>query len=409
MADAAWQVAPEDQSYPGGVFGEGLEWNGAVEDVHLAVELPFWLMVTSSPLAVHVSGWAVTVEIRGDHVELHAGEFSDAKASCIYLGPDPSKVDPTVVPDDAPVTLRKCKTVLRLPARCLSDALAAVGEGYWRTREAMAYFAALCTAHIPVVNEVIMRYRLATYDYFPFEVSPWDVPLWFVQSLRGHVMVPLLPYPSWDYKPFVNGELMSLVSPEGLAAGRALPEPGELELLDALMLMERGDYSGAVRRVVTAIEVALESQLRGELARVHPPAEVERRLKGSRNDFPGRLRQWSKLSGRTVPDALSSELEHSRSMRHEIVHRGRRIAYAERGIGQRAVDTSRWAFNCIEGRRDLADLRERRLALRSIGRFHPGMHFLSELTPDGVVVSFQSLDEPDDADDASDAADEGGT
>lgn len=400
MADAAWEVPPEDEPYPGGVFGDRLDWKGDAEDIRLAVELPFWLMVRSSPLDVQVSGWTVTVDIRDDHVELHTGEVSDAKMSCIYLGPDPSKVDLAAVPDDAPVTLRKCKTVLRWPARCLSDALAAVGDGYWRTREAMAYFGALCAAHIPVVNEVITRYRLASYDYFPFEVSPWDVPIWFVQSQRGHVMVPLLPYRSWDRKPLINGELMSLVTHEDLAAGRSSPEPGELELLDALMLMERGDYSGAVRRVVTAIEVALESRLRAELARVQPADEVERRLEASKNDFPGRLRQWSKLSGRTVPDAVSRELEATRSIRHEIVHRGRRIPYAERGVAQRAVDTSRWAFNFIEGRRDLAELRETRLALRSIGRFNPGMHFLAELTPDGVVVTFESFDDGDDSQDA---------
>ena len=127
---------------------------------------------------------------------------------------------------------------------------------------------------------------------------------------------------------------------------------------------------------------------------------MERRLEASKNDFPGRLRQWSKLSGRTVPDAVSRKLEATRSIRHEIVHRGRRIANAERGVAQRAVDTSRWAFNFIEGRRDLAELRETRLALRSIGRFNPGMHFLAELTPDGVVVTVESFDDADDPEDA---------
>ena len=64
------------------------------------------------------------------------------------------------------------------------------------------------------------------------------------------------------------------------------------------------------------------------------------------------------------------------------------------------MDTSRWAFNFIEGRHDLAELRETRLALRSIGRFNPGMHFLAELTPDGVVVTFESFDDADGSEDA---------
>ncbi len=391
MADAA-EVPSEDEPYPGGVFGEGLAWNGPVEDVRLAVELPFWMMVNSSPLEISVGGWTAMVEIRGDHFEVHAGEYRDAKLNYVYLGPDPSQVDPTAI-EDAPAAVRKCKTVLRFPARSLTDAIAAIGDGYWRTQEALAYFAALCSAHIPVVNEVIVRYRLATYDYFPFELSPWDVPVWFAQAAGGHVMVPLLSYRSWDYKPLVNGDPMSLVTPEELATGRTSPEPGEIELLDGLMLMERGDYSGAVRRVVTALEVAVESRLRAELESRHPPADVEQRLEASKNDFPGRLHQWSKLAGRDLPKALTDELDKTRAMRHAIVHRGRRLSHAERGTAQRAVDTTRWAYNHVEGRPDLVALREKKLALRSLGRFGPGGHFLSELTADGVVVSFESLDE----------------
>ncbi len=49
----------------------------------------------------------VPVEVRGGYFELHAGEFSDAKAGCIYHGPDPSNVDPEIVPNDAPVTVRR--------------------------------------------------------------------------------------------------------------------------------------------------------------------------------------------------------------------------------------------------------------------------------------------------------------
>jgi hypothetical protein len=43
--------------------------------------------------------------------------------------------------------------------------------------------------------------------------------------------------------------------------------PGELELLDAVNLMERGDYSGAVRRVTTAIEVVVEAVVGKEIER----------------------------------------------------------------------------------------------------------------------------------------------
>jgi hypothetical protein len=159
---------------------------------------------------------------------------------------------------------------------------------------------------------------------------------------------------------------------------------GELELLDAVNLMERGDYSGAVRRIITAIEAELESVLRDELRKQYPEAEVCARLHASQNDFPGRLRQYQKLSGRKMHNADREDLETTRALRHGIVHEGKRISYAQRGRAQRAVDTGRWIFNWLENQSKRADRREKQLALRSLRR-----HFSiyeAEITSDGVVV-----------------------
>ena len=51
------------------------------------------------------------------------------------------------------------------------------------SREHSAYRASLCEAHIPVINELIQRYRLQTYDYFPYEVRPGR-SVWYVTSFR---------------------------------------------------------------------------------------------------------------------------------------------------------------------------------------------------------------------------------
>ena len=159
---------------------------------------------------------------------------------------------------------------------------------------------------------------------------------------------------------------------------------GELELLDAMNLMERGDYSGAVRRITTAIEAVLESVLRDELRKRYPEAEVATKLHASRNDFPGRLRQYEKLSGRKLPEDLSEDLEATRIIRHSIVHQGTRISYAQRGRAQRSVDTGRWIFNWFENQPARAEKREKTLALRSLGR-HRSIYD-AEITPDGVAV-----------------------
>ena len=73
---------------------------------------------------------------------------------------------------------------------------------------------------------------------------------------EGFVRVGLLSYAGWDVKPREidqSGDVIavySLITPselqEALTRGHS---PGELELLDAINLMERGDYAGAVRRV----------------------------------------------------------------------------------------------------------------------------------------------------------------
>jgi vacuolar-type H+-ATPase subunit C/Vma6 len=55
--------------------------------------------------------------------------------------------------------------------------------------------------------------------------------------------------------------------------------------MDSLNFMERGDYSGAVRRITTAIEAQTEAALRQELLKRYSPAEVDTRLEQSKNDL----------------------------------------------------------------------------------------------------------------------------
>ena len=91
----------------------------------------------------------------------------------------------------------------------------------------------------------------------------------------------LVPYRGWDHRPLVyepnaQGHIYKLIDPNELqGAISAQGTQGELELLDALNLMERGDYSGAVRRVATAIEVVVEATVASaiEKAEGNPAAE----------------------------------------------------------------------------------------------------------------------------------------
>jgi hypothetical protein len=163
--------------------------------------------------------------------------------------------------------------------------------------------------------------------------------------------------------------------------------PGELELLDAINLMERGNYSDAVRRITTAIEVVIEA-VTGDLVKRHEGKQAESKfLKETKTNFPRRVAKYGELSGRPLDNGLSSELARTRSLRHKIVHGGYRISPGERGSAQRCVDTGRWIFNWFENNEHRRKIRDSRLAYRSMGRDQTYDIFRPEITPQGVVLS----------------------
>jgi hypothetical protein len=341
---------------------------------------------------MEVNGHKFSVDIREDFVELYAHIVVDSRSTCLYIGP-PQRLRPDVLKaikkSKATVISRKCKTVLRIHSDCNRDVLAASRETGRRRRAAYAYLTSFCEAHFDVVNRLIQQYRLATYDYFAYELSPWDIPIWFVKSEIDTVKIILQDYLTWDRKPVtVSGktrERYKLIEPSQLQTAFAIqPSAGEFDLMDALNLMERGNYSDAVRRITTAIEAQTEFALRQELLKKHRLPDVEKKLKASENDFPGRLRQYQKLSRRKLSDALNKQLETTRTLRHSIVHSSTRTPFNERGRAQMSVDTGRWIFDWLENQPARFDVREKKIGKRSLGR-HFSLYY-SEITPAGVVV-----------------------
>jgi hypothetical protein len=163
--------------------------------------------------------------------------------------------------------------------------------------------------------------------------------------------------------------------------------PGELELLDAINLMERGNYSDAVRRITTAIEVVVEA-VTGDLVEQHEGKQAAAKfLKNTMTNFPRRIAKYGALSGRPLVDGLMNELTRTRNLRHQIVHKGYRISPSERGDAQRSVDTGRWIFNRFENNEQQRKVRETRLAYKSMGRDQLYNIFRPEITPQGVVLS----------------------
>jgi hypothetical protein len=395
-------------------FGDGIDWASELVETYLYVELPFWLMTPAGHVDIAWSGATFRVEISPPWMEVFVGQFMDSRASCIYQGPQqaggyqPSEeVRAALAERPASVMERHCKSVLRLKTRAHTDAFRPLGDTDppRAHREHDTYLASLCEAHLPVVNELIRRYRLVTYDYFASEVSPWDVPIWYVRhGDHGEVAV-IHPYRQFDVKPVISEDAGQPGDPPTVrefewcsrgeleAMSTADATPGEFDLLDARSLMERGDFTGALRRSVSAIEAIAEWALRNELRKRFDPAEAEERLRKTDLDVPGRLRQWRKLSKAPVSDTELAEFETTRDIRHDIVHRARRLTIEDRGRAERAIDTTRWLYNKIEERPERARLRDHGV-LKSAGRYSMAPHFPAVLDAQGLTIGPLSLPDP---------------
>lgn len=385
--------------------GDGIDWASPMSEVYLYVELPFWLMTPPGPVDVTWSSTSFRIDICSQWMEVFVNNVLDSRASVIHNGPYKQQWHPsqTIAAEleelDASWLPRPCKTMLRLAARAHDDAFRPLTEAdpSRANIEQDAYRASLCLAHIPIVNEVIQRYRLLTYDFIPYEVSAWDVPVWYVKRDGVQYTTLLAPYKAWDARPVIVEEPVPPATEPQLRpfewtdpaeltnASTVDATPGELDLLDARSLMERGDYTGAVRRTVTAIEAVLRWALVRELEKNLSAEAAQKRAAGTDNDFPGRMRQWRRLAKPAVTDADILEFETTRRLRNQIVHESRRLTHAERGCAQHAVDTARWLFNKIEGEPGRTHLREHGV-IKSVGRTSLALRFPTTIDIGGVTV-----------------------
>jgi hypothetical protein len=264
------------------------------------------------------------------------------------------------------------------------------------------YLAELCRAHIPVLNSLIQSYRLATYDYFPYELAPWDIPFWGVEHDGGSANVTLVSYREWDGKPMFLGSFAALatgtprdpptvyqlIQAADLRGQLAsAPSPGEIEVLDAMNFMERGDYSGGVRRITTAIEVIVEAVVGETVERAEGQPAATKFMERTRTNFLLRVKKYEELSKRKLTDGQRKNLDSIRKLRHRIVHQGYRITPGERGMAQQRVDMGCWLFNWFENEPTRIKIREKRVVYRSLGRDLAHGFFRGEITADGVVVS----------------------
>jgi hypothetical protein len=368
-------------------FGDTIDWYSPLALVSIHVELPFWLMLAEDNYGIDIGSDAYTVGVSHRYFEAFKEQFTESRTTRLFLGElnDPewhTKRPVSVRRDDGTVVAlmeRTCRTTLSFGALCHTDVLRerSDAEPPRAAVEREAYRASLCEAYIAIINEFILRYRLSAYDYFSYEISAWDVPVWTFRFQDRQIVAHPSGYRSLDLPPleardsekeglhYSWPEFATKQQVESTRSDKAAP--GELDLLEARSFMERGNYTDAVRRTISAIETILEHQALAALVATYGEAEGARRLEMTSLDVPGRLRQWRKLANAPVSDDEIERFLTSRQVRHDIVHRSRRLGINERGEAQRIVDNGRWLFNKIEGRQDRARLRDSG-AYKSIGR-----------------------------------------
>ncbi len=173
------------------------------------------------------------------------------------------------------------RTVVTFKTQALIDVVKILNDTN-RTKErqqAHFYIESLCRAHLPFLNVLINGYRAAATDAFAFEVSEWDVPIWFFSIDGDHEVIHLVPYATLNGFPAIRDGMGN--DAKLIEANFAKPDevqlavnesrlPGELDLFDAWNLYYRGRFAECIRALVTSIEVMLEDRLEATLAGSRP-------------------------------------------------------------------------------------------------------------------------------------------
>jgi hypothetical protein len=405
-------------------------WKGQSISVQLIVELPFWIMIPDCEISVTYDDATVQASIRGHYMAVSDGPlFCDSCANVVFIGPNNDlkagqELPPVVVSTNAPV-YRPMKTVVIFCPNAMEDAVLALQEHdnvmeqelskVRRSSRAVQYLQSLAYAHIPFLNKMITSYRITSRDPFAFQVSQWDVPVWFFKHNGKLVRISLMPYWDQDWYPtigkFTGGDRSPIYTTSRDAVVTQVETdivPGMLEILDARSLLYRGYLDDAVRSVVTAIEVVLEARISRLLRdKGWTEQQIQDHLKKTWNNFDERLTDYERISGTRVPGPilspipyingirLRSELHEVRNLRHRIVHEGLRVDSRSRGPMLRAIETMTWLFDWLSWEEGKAEDRAKQYVFFEMVRGKHIPRYSTRYCDSGVVVLPDNHDNQD--------------
>jgi hypothetical protein len=400
---------------------DSIDWNGEKLEIQLALELPFWMLVPDNRYQVELDGLTISIETVAQGISVQSDTLqSRTHARCRFFGriPGEGSRGPFSAFDLVQgANFRWTRTQCWITTSAVKDAFAALDDELPRSAMARQYFATLAMGHIPFINKLINAYRCAAGDPFAEEITEFDVPLWFL--VVPTVLRPIYLFPALcrDEYPTLHTQMGKedeepyfATSPEDLIRAFSFASvPGEVELRDAWSRCYRGRFGEAIRSAVTAIEVLLETKLQEILtAKGLSPEEVEERLKKTKNRFPTRLDDYCRESGRAIPGPtlhyipylnglrLREQFEITRELRHDVVHRGKRLDPSLRNPMRRALETTTWLFDWLANDKPNGN---RQTANYTYFEAQRGMTTLRwEISQDGVQVKPLFTDEVVDVD-----------
>jgi len=396
-------------------------WKGKAVPVQLMVELPFWIMIPDSEVSGTHGDSTVPAKIRGHYMTVSDGPlFLDSYANVVFIGPNDDlrsgQEPPSIVASTVAPIYRPMKTVVIFEPLAIEDTILTLQEHdhggerstseHRRINRAMQYLQSLASAHVPLLNNIITSYRIVARDPFVFQVSQWDVPVWFAKHNEATVRIPLMPYWDQDWYPTMHNMTAADSAPICTTDPSTITEqsrakiiPGILEILDARSLFYRGHIESAVRSAVTAVEVALEARIAKMLSeKGRTEQQIRDQLKKTWNNFDERLNDYERISGTRVPGPILSpvwyingirlrdELHDVRNLRHKIVHGGQRVDAQSRGPMLRAIETMTWLFHWLSWEEGNEEDRSKYYVFFEVMR---GLHiprYKARYQPSGVVI-----------------------
>jgi hypothetical protein len=347
------------------------------------LELPFWIRITDNFGLVYDEGHELIV--RNNFWKMWIYEIRNDCKTLLYIGPREffykdnleslsKELKERIQKREIPALWQRCRTVIEIKWRDKNFSEELRKGNNFKIKKYI--FQVL----LPHVNEFIERYRMLTFDQMVYRISQWDVPtVFFKINNEPAYSINTYDYLSWNQIPMVGEygkpntlKLFYLISePEKIWKNyEKFPywAPYERELLDAYNSKIRGDYETAIRRAVTAFEILLDKKIKDSLLK-KGKTETEAEEEIEKNYiWPRKKELFYRTIGKRLEDILSPDLlkivEDARKIRHEIVHKGKKILPSERGKARYFLDHLRFAINLLEENQEHS-LKRDKLLLRS--------------------------------------------